>query len=72
MWVVACKKGARVGVGVCLGKSGTQSGALLPLSLAVVACPCSVSAPALMLPVLVVFVSDNIHYVKNKASICRF
>ena len=63
MWVVACKKGARVGGGVCLGKPCTQSGALLPLSLAVLACPCSVSAPVLLLPVLVVFVSDNKHYV---------
>ena len=28
--------------------------------------------PLLMLPVLVVFVSDNIHYVINKAFICHF
>lgn len=57
---------------MCLGKSGTQSGALLPLSLAVLACPCGVSAPALMLPVLVVFASDNIHYVINKPVVCHF
>ena len=63
MWVVGVQKGARVGVGGAWASLAHSPVLLLPLSLAVLACPCGVSAPVLLLPVLVVFVSDNIHYV---------